>query len=235
MGEFYVYCHVSPSGKKYVGISLDPEKRWNGGRGYIKNYRFWRAIKKYGWDNFQHLIIATNLSKDEAVALEIQLVADWRLTDFNYGYNLRNGGDGSFSEESRNLMSKRRMGNTNSLGRKHPDEMKQRISNSLIEYYSTHPSPMLGKKHSPETIARLKEREFSEETRRKMSESHWDVSGANNPSAKSVRQLSMDGEPIREYPYATVAAKELNIDLSSIIKCCRGKNKSCGGYRWEYI
>ena len=34
--------------------------------------------------------------------------------------------------------------------------------------------------------------------------------------------------------YAKKAAKRLNVDLSSIIKCCRGKAKTCGGFVWKY-
>lgn len=66
MNDYSVYCHTSPSGKKYVGISKNPVKRWNSGRGYSKNYRFARAINKYGWDSFRHEILADGLSAEEA-------------------------------------------------------------------------------------------------------------------------------------------------------------------------
>ena len=70
MNEYTVYCHTSPNGKKYVGISLNPEKRWNKGEGYKKNYLFYPDIKLYGWDNFKHEILYTNLSIEEAKELE---------------------------------------------------------------------------------------------------------------------------------------------------------------------
>ena len=234
MDSYVVYCHVSPSGKKYVGISLNYMKRWNSGRGYEKNYRFMRAIEKYGWDSFQHLIVAEGLSADEAKQLEIRLIKEWNLTDFSYGYNLREGGDGPFSEASRTLMSKSRMGNTNTKGQVLSDETKSKISKSLSEYYSTHPSPMLGRHHNAETIAKLKARGISDATRKRMRDNHADVSGVNNPSAKPIVQKTLDGQVIAEYPYATIAAEKYGIDLSSIIKCCRGKMKTCGGYRWAY-
>lgn len=232
--KYYVYCHITPSQKRYVGISCNPLKRWNSGKGYCKNYRFWRAIKKYGWENIKHVIIASNLSEDEAKSLEAMLVSKWSLTDFRYGYNLREGGDGAPNEESRALMSQSKKGNNNCVGRKLSDDTKAQIASSLRAYYANRPSPMKGRHHTQETINKLKCRVFSKETKQKMSENHADCKGEKNPSARPIIQMRIDGSVVREYPYATIAAKEHNIDLSSIIKCCKGKAKTCGGYRWQY-
>ena len=70
--NFTVYCHISPNGKKYVGITAqEPEVRWNNGLGYKhRNPHFWRAIQKYGWNNIEHIVLANNLSKVWACQLE---------------------------------------------------------------------------------------------------------------------------------------------------------------------
>ena len=78
MTGYSVYCHTTPSGRKYVGISCAPEKRWNHGKGYEKNYLFDRAIKKYGWDKIKHEILCEGLSLDEAKATEKELIAIFR-------------------------------------------------------------------------------------------------------------------------------------------------------------
>lgn len=232
---YCVYCHTSPSGRKYVGISSDPKKRWSSGKGYSKNYIFYRAIKKYGWDNIKHEVLFDNLTETEASNIEARLVREWNLTDRRYGYNIREGGsNGAHSERSRKLMSASRMGNKNSVGRTLPAQTRALISASLREYYAIHGSHSLGRHHSEETIQKLKSRVFTEETRAKMSKNHQDVSGAKNPSARPVRQLSLTGEPIAEYDYAKQACEKYGIDLSQLIKCCRGKAKTCGGFRWEY-
>jgi hypothetical protein len=57
-----------------------------------------------------------NLSIEEAKEKERMLIKEWNLTNPSYGYNLTEGGDGSFSEYSRYLMSKARKGNTNFKG-----------------------------------------------------------------------------------------------------------------------
>lgn len=49
-----VYEHWSPSGKVYVGITSQSIKvRWQNGNGYIKCKTFYRAIRKYGWENMK--------------------------------------------------------------------------------------------------------------------------------------------------------------------------------------
>lgn len=232
--NYCVYCHITPSKRRYVGISLDHIKRWNSGKGYAKNYLFNRAIQKYGWDNIEHVILYSGLSEDEAKRIEEDLIEKWHLTDPKYGFNLREGGDGSFSEHSRELMSKSRMGNKNSVGREVADDTRAKISQSLREYYKDHKPTFSGRHHSKATIEKLKARHFSDETRAKMSKNHASVAGANNPSSRPIRQLSLSGELICEYDYAKLAATKYNIDLSAIIKCCKGKQKTCGGYRWEY-
>ena len=131
-------------------------------------------------------------------------------------------------------MSQSRMGNKNSVGHSPSQETRKKISESLKLYFTTHSSPMLGKHHSPETIQKLRDRVITEETKAKMRQNHADVSEAKNPSAKPIKQFDLEGNFLEEYPYATLAAKKYNIDLSSIIKCCKGKHKTCGGYKWAY-
>ena len=59
--------------------------------------------------------------------------------------------------------------------------------------------------------------------------------GSNNPSARSIVQLNKeDNHIIKQWEYATLASNELGIDLSLIIRCCKGKAKTAGGFNWEY-
>ena len=83
---------------------MSPQKRWANGAGYKKNFYFYRAIKKYGWNAFEHEILYQDLALEEAKAIEIDLISKWKLTDKQFGYNLREGGDGAFTIESRQKM-----------------------------------------------------------------------------------------------------------------------------------
>ena len=95
-------------------------------------------------------------------------------------------------------------------GKKHPMYGKKGKDN-----------PNYGKKHS-------------EKTKEKMRNNHYDCNGKNNPSATPVVQLTKNKEYIQSYDYAKLASEEFGIDLSSIIKCCKGRVKSAGGYIWMY-
>ena len=127
-GNYIVYIHISPSGKRYVGITgQDINKRWRNGKGYFKNVYFARAINKYGWDNFKHEVVATELSKAEAETIEQQLIKKYKSNNKIYGYNIKSGGDsnGKHSDESKHLMSENRKGK----GTGHRSaETKRRIS-----------------------------------------------------------------------------------------------------------
>lgn len=110
---YKVYIHISPSNKRYVGITSQPiEKRWRKGQGYFRNPHFTRAIDKYGWDNFQHIIVQDGLTKEQAEAVEKTLIEKYQADNKLFGYNIKSGGDsnGKHSEESKALMSINRKG-----------------------------------------------------------------------------------------------------------------------------
>lgn len=81
-----VYIHTCPDGQKYVGISKNPEKRWNHSRGYIGQW-FGMAIDKWGWDAIKHEIVATGLSESEAKAKEFELIDSLHTWCPGIGYN----------------------------------------------------------------------------------------------------------------------------------------------------
>lgn len=54
-------------------------------------------------------------------------------------------------------------------------------------------------------------------------------------NSKPILQLSKSGNIIlRKWGSAVQASNQLNIDCGSIGKCCKGKLKVVGGYRWMY-
>lgn len=101
--HYSVYMHINKiNNMKYVGITglLPPSSRWgHEGIGYSRGQqKFYDAIIEYGWNNFDHVIIATELSKDEALDLEEKLIAQYDLV--NNGYNSTPTGKESYLTEN---------------------------------------------------------------------------------------------------------------------------------------
>lgn len=66
--KYIVYLHRNKVNNKcYVGQTCQkPEARWGlNGNGYKDQIYFYRAIQKYGWDNFEHIILETDISQDK--------------------------------------------------------------------------------------------------------------------------------------------------------------------------
>ena len=130
MYKWFVYQHISPNGKVYVGITSKPRPndRWESGTGYARCPHFEHAIKKYGWDNIKHEILLTGVSKSEAVYAEKYLIK-WYKSHGN-SYNITDGGDGcqgmKLSEETKRKISFGNKGKN--IGKVRSEEMKKKLS-----------------------------------------------------------------------------------------------------------
>lgn len=114
--DHQVYMHINKfNGKVYIGItSRSVKDRWQNGKGY-HGMRFERAIKKYGWDGFEHIVIAKGLSQKEACAMEKDLIAEYDATNREKGYNSALGGEGG-----------------GMYGKHHTEEAKRKIKEARI-------------------------------------------------------------------------------------------------------
>lgn len=56
----------------------------------------------------------------------------------------------------------------------------------------------------------------------------------NGKCSKTVLQLSLDGEFIKEWDSSMEIYRQLGYCNSFIGKCCKGKRKSAYGFKWEY-
>ena len=95
-GNWKVYVHINKTnGKIYVGITSKTVEERAGyqGHNYSPKYYFGKAIRKYGWDNFDHEIIASHLTEDEASNMEKLLIRRLQSDDPRYGYNIAEGGN----------------------------------------------------------------------------------------------------------------------------------------------
>ena len=95
--NYKVYVHINKvNGKRYYGITKqEPKKRWQNGKKYGNNDHFTNAINYYGWDNFDHIILFTELDELSAKNKEKELIKYHCTKDREFGYNCTDGGDGS--------------------------------------------------------------------------------------------------------------------------------------------
>jgi group I intron endonuclease len=230
--KYLVYVHTSPSGKRYVGItSQSAEERWRKGKGYKDNQPFFKAIKKYGWENITHEIVAENINYDEAATLEKFLIAMYRTTNKKYGYNICYGGEDGWvgvhhTDAARAKMSASKKGKPSSRKGYHlSDETKRKLSESHKGKY--HGKPVDPKRPKPKRKREprvLKGYFRSDEVRKRMS-------AAQVKTKKPVRCIDT-GEVFES---ETAAMKKLNIDKCLIGRACKGKQKTAKGYRFEYV
>lgn len=225
---FLVYMHVNKiNGKVYVGIThhVNPNKRWGyNGQQYTHCTKFANAINKYGWNNFDHIILCRT-NKERAIALEQVLIAHYKRIGMSY--NLADGGEGSacITDETRRKASERMRSN----------------------------HPMKGKHHTPEAKAKISEagkrRVYTEKDFRQLDkarEMRW-KNGIWKPPKKTIQkikeslsrpvlQLDLNGNVIREFASTIEADTYINNGKrhNHIPDVCNGKRKTADGYRWVY-
>ena len=260
--KYIVYNHTNKINNKiYIGITTQkPNDRWRSGYGYIGNQHFFRAIKKYGWDNFNHEILYENLEENEALEKEKELIQFYNSNNSEFGYNKDNGGRiGKMTPES---IEKVRQWH---LGRKLSEETKKKISDHHKGLYAGQNSPMYGKHHTEETKRKLSESaksrtgwKHSEETKKKIGAKHKGKIVSRETREKlskartgkkyteeqklklrgrntiSVAQFTLDGELVAIHPSIAEASRQLNIAGPLIVNCCKRKKKQTHGYVWRY-
>lgn len=221
-----IYIHKNKiNGKIYIGQTCqDVEKRWKNGEGYKgANNKFYNAIKKYGWDNFEHKVLEDNIkTQTEANRLECYYI---ELYDsIANGYNTAEGGTKG-----------------NPFKGKTEKEMIV-IKNKLKEANAGENHPNYGKHLNEKTKEKIKKsntgKVVTEKSKDKMSESkkgklnpNWGRFGDKHPMSKKVVCF-----PLCEVFDSTMdAERELNINHSNISRCCNGKVKLAGKLDWYYL
>lgn len=216
---YTVYKHINKiNGKVYVGQTVHSvERRWRkNGAGYRIGI-FKLAIQKYGWDNFEHVIIETGLTKEEANKLEISLIKEYK--NLGLSYNITDGGEGflgfKMSEEAKTKISKIHKGKTL------PEYMK--IQTSL-----RFKGVPLSEKHKSKISAALIGKPKSEAAKRHMRKNH------KLHNLVKIVKCDRENNVICVYESIAEASRDTGILQTHISRCARGKRPSAGGFIWKY-
>lgn len=218
--KYSVYCITcSKNGKKYVGLSYDPKKRW---RDHVKNAHFpsqaltllGKAILKYGENNFTHEILKSDLIKDEAINSEIYFIKKYN-TLAPYGYNQTAGGEGILdaSPEIRQKIS---------CGSK-----KYHNSPEAIERMTGANNPM----RNPDIAAKIS----GENHPMKNPDVAVKIRGENNSLSKPVLQYDMRGQFVKRWGSVMDIFRDIpNVQRSHITQCCNGKRRQHNNFIWRW-
>ena len=210
MNNYKVYIHKFPNGKAYIGITRqEPKIRWGGGNGYVRNEYMYRAIKKYGWENIDHIILFDGLSEADACEIEKSLIKKYRTNEKEFGYNIESGGQCSNLAES----TKQKLREAH-IGKSVSEEAREKMRASRNRFLSENP----------------------EEYKKTMDNMMLAVEKAAELKRKPVIQYDLDGNFLAVWNSTREAERVLGIYHSHIAKCCNKvpKYNTAGGYRWEY-
>ena len=166
-----------------------------------------KAIQKYGIENFtvEQIDLAVNI--DELNQKEMYWIEHYDCITPK-GYNQCYGGN-------------------NTCGYHHKEESKQKMSIKKSQNYIGEGNPFYNKTHSEESRKKMSEarkglKHLTEEQIKRLRESHH-----------TVKVINVDTGEV--FDSIKDAGLKYNIEPTHITRVCKGKRKTCGGYRWEYV
>ena len=216
--SYKVYVHINKiNGKLYIGQTSEdnPENRYKNGKNYMRCPCFYNAILKYGWDNFEHVVLVVDLTKELANIVEIELIKKYKTINNKYGYNLQLGGSGGKHNETTRL--KMSINHADVSGENNPMYHKNHSFETKIKMSENRPSyvgennPNYGKKCSK--LAKEK---------------------SSDVNSKPVLQMDDNEKLIKRWNSASEAGRELKISIGNISRVCVNLRGTAGGFRWKF-
>ena len=119
------------------------------------------------------------------------------------------------------------IGGENTLGYSHSEKSKKKMNASKSKLFTGDGNPFYGKQHSDESKAKMSEK------RKGMA--HLSAEQVQNlrKSHHTVKVLNVDTSEV--FDSVKEAGEKYNLKPTHITKVCRGRQKTTGGYHWEYV
>lgn len=223
MDKYIIYMHTNKlNGLFYIGQTCQSLEARAGSNGasYKGCDRFYEAIKEYGWNNFEHTVLFSGLSKEQADELEYELITSTRCYDPAIGYNIAWGGSGMTSERAKALWNNPEYRNRISKANKEKwaDEEYHKQRSAL--YKEQWKDPEKRKRRSKQATERWANEEFHNKARKAVLEA----------CATRVRCI----ETGEIFNAIVDACEKYNIHHANLIRSIR-KGYRSGGVHWEYV
>lgn len=221
--NYVVYKHTNKiNGKCYIGISNNYKKRWgSNGIGYYRQ-SFYRAIKKYGWDNFKHEILFENLTLKEASEKEKELII--KYNSIKYGYNDKEGG---FDGISPKATEKAKESNNKKVICLNTNEVFDSIKSAANKYNISSASISRCCRMISNSIKNMNWMYYEDYIKNgiKIKDNKTNINNKN--------VICFETKEI--YNSIKEAGEKTNTSISSIGKCCNYKQKTANGFHWFFV
>lgn len=211
-------------GAVYIGKTIDYMQRWRAHRAFAKREGerskgpLYKAIKKYGIDNFSFSIIE-ECKDSELSEREKYWISEYCATDRTRGYNISSGGNNDCKRVCQYSEDMELLGTYKGI--RAASEMTG-LSQNSIKYacegitskcggflWRYEGSPVPGPDHTA-------------------------IHGRYTATARPVDQYDLNGKYIRSFRSLNNAQKETGIRIKLISQCCHGQKDSVSGYKWKF-
>ena len=232
-----IYMYTSPSGKIYIGQTINEKSRKNGHKKSIDNpkckTRFKIALKKYGYNNFEYKILiqfkpTLKIEKLKRVLnkLEKRYIEILKSNHPEIGYNLTTGGDSFLhSEESKEKMRQEVLNRSLEWRQKLSNSKKKELEENTEESYLY---KNLQKGHSrvrkPLTIEHKQKLSDAKKNKKKVAQYDLEENLLNTFNSIEAAAASID---------STGATQKTK--ANRISECCNEKRKTIYGSVWKFI
>lgn len=217
--KYCVYMHINKiNNKKYIGITFrKPEQRWLNGLGYKRQPKFFNAILKYGWDNFEHIILEDNILT-EAEALQKETFYIRLYNSVEDGYNVTEAGQKSSPYCFKGIPIYCIENNT----------YYESIAEAARQLNFSNPGDIekviRGERNGCHNLHFLKASEVNSQNIQQ---------ALKKQTGRLRRVYCLDTQQI--FDSLQDAAEFCHRSPQSVMLNCQGKRKSCGGYHFQYF
>lgn len=217
--NYVIYMHKNKiNNKVYIGQTNKAKAsyRWGiNGSGYKTQPKFYRAIKKYGWNNFEHIILEENIFLNN-----IDLKEQYYINKYNSiknGYNCQKGGINKKPITNRKIV------------------YQYDLLGNFIKKYNSILDAATILNIAPGSIVKTCKGEL-----KSCGGFMWSYNKDINiklerkTNAKKVYQYDMQGNLVKIFDSIKQAATEVGTTKSHICNCCKHKDKSALNFVWRY-
>ena len=227
--HYTVYKLTDPDGKVYIGCTgKTVEERWKNGWNYNCHSGIFKAIRKFGWVNFEKKILCEKLTREGAGKLEKWFIAFYDSANPEKGYNRALGGLGKgvrMSEATKETCSK----SIRLLYKKDP-VYREKLSKSKIKLFDNN-------YELPKKNQALSKKYYQTHTEAREEQSRRMKEYLSKPGNRAFVESSSKPRPVicveTGVIYPSQRAAEKATGFSNVHKVCCGLAHTCGGYHWK--